>query len=511
MTRPFDRLWGRFRVSTRIGAAIVLALVTIQAFAVLHFLLLPEPRWTVYGLRWLTNASSEAVAAVFAHPEPQRNDVLRGLPAAQWLNITWQRHAAAVATEPRSHPPSTHHERFGDLIAGSLHHSLKGDVKAVRVSLGPRGPGPGPPAPPSRGRITFVPPELGASATEAWDLNPDASRTQLLAPIGDQIPGIVDSGREVLIPGLFRIEIQGADNTWITLSPRDQTGWQLLYWPLLPLIGGTLVVVLLSLFTARRIVAPLEHLTHAARRLGVERELAPISTRGLGEFSAIAEAFNEMQARLKRFVDERTQMLAAISHDLRTSLTRLRLEVEGLSADKPRRALAQEINEMEAMISATLSFASGDAKRESSRSIDLAALLISLCDKIGDEGADVRYQGPDHARFCCQPLLMKRAFTNIIDNAVKYGQRVTVELAMAEQAAVVQISDEGPGIPPEQQLEAFAPFRRLEGSRNRATGGVGLGLTIARDAIHAHGGTIALVNGNPYGLVVTMHLPLAAG
>jgi len=163
---------------------------------------------------------------------------------------------------------------------------------------------------------------------------------------------------------------------------------------------------------------------------------------------------------------------------------------------------------MEAIVSATLSFASGDAKGEASRTIDVASLLISVCDDLSDRGAKVAYAGPDHARLTCQPVMMKRAMTNIIDNAVKYGREATVLLATTPQSATVRVCDVGPGIPADMQSEAFAPFRRLENSRNRETGGVGLGLTIARDVVHAHGGTIELANGSPCGLIVTVTLPV---
>ena len=297
---------------------------------------------------------------------------------------------------------------------------------------------------------------------------------------------------DIAVPGHFSLALQGLDGTWLTLAPRHgRAGHSMELWPLAHLLGGTLVVVALSVFTARRILSPLSQLTHAAERLGIEREPVPITPQGLGEFAAIANAFNDMQARLKRFVDERTQMLAAMSHDLRTSLTRLKLALESIDDDCQRRELTKEIDEMEAIVSATLSFASGDAKGEASRTIDVASLLISVCDDLSDRGAKVAYAGPDHARLTCQPVMIK----------------ATVFLATTPQSATVRVCDVGPGIPADMQSEAFAPFRRLENSRNRETGGVGLGLTIARDVVHAHGGTIELANGIPCGLIVTVTLP----
>jgi signal transduction histidine kinase len=446
---------------------------------VLQFVLTPEPRWTVYGLRWLANTSKEAAQAAFGAPVGQRDGLLGRFGEAQGLAIHWQPQRPFV---PRDRSP------FAARIEATVQEALGSLAKEVRADVAVGRPG-GPP-----NTLRFVPPDLGRPP----GLNKDALRDGALRPGEVDLP----------VPGRFHIHIQGADDTWITLKPRDERDGVLL-WALrsLPLVGGTLVVILVSLFTARRILAPLDKLKRAAVRLGIERVPAPIEPRGLGEFASIASAFNDMQARLKRFVDERTHMLAAISHDLRTSLTRLRLDIEELKEEKVKSALTREVDEMEAMISATLSFATGDAKEEKSRTIDLAALLISLCDNVADRGGQIRYEGPDHARLRCQPLMMKRALSNIIDNAVKYAGQVRVGLEARDTALAICISDQGPGIPADRHAEAFAPFRRLENSRSRDTGGVGLGLTIARDVVHAHGGTIELSNTTPQGLTVTVVVP----
>jgi signal transduction histidine kinase len=318
-----------------------------------------------------------------------------------------------------------------------------------------------------------------------------------------------DDNPSIAIPGHFTVVLQGNDGTWLTIEPRGNEPPSLLrVWPLVTLIGGTLVVAVLSVWTARRILSPVDQLADAAARMGIGREPVPMPPEGLGDFAPIATAFNEMQARLKRFVDERTQMLAAVSHDLRTSLTRLKLSLESVANDIPaKRAMCSEIDEMEAMIAATLSFASGDAKGEPARSIDVASLLISICDDFADRGASVSYEGPDHAQLSCQPVMMKRALTNIVDNAVKYGHEAAASLAASPTAVVIRICDKGPGIPTDRHADAFAPFRRLDAARNRGSGGVGLGLSIARDVVHAHGGTIALASAEPSGLVVTLRLP----
>jgi signal transduction histidine kinase len=467
-----ERLMGRFQVTTRIAIAIVFALICLQTLVVLQFVLTPEPRWTMYGLRWLANTSKGAAQTAFGAPIEQRAELLNRLEGSGELVVGWQ---------PQRPFFSRDRSPFAARIEATVQDAVGTLAKEVRVDVAAGRPG-GPP-----NSLRFVPAEL-ENALHKGALRAEES--------------------DLPIPGHFHIHIRGTDDTWITLKPRDERDG-ILSWALrsLPLVGGTLVVILVSLFTARRILAPLDKLKSAAVRLGVERVPAPIEPRGLGEFASIASAFNDMQARLKRFVDERTHVLAAISHDLRTSLTRLRLDIEELKEGKVKTALAREVDEMEAMISATLSFATGDAKEEKSRTIDLAALLISLCDNVADRGGQIRYEGPDHARLRCQPLMMKRALSNIIDNAVKYAGQVRVGLDQRDTAFAICISDQGPGIPADRHAEAFAPFRRLENSRSRDTGGVGLGLTIARDVVHAHGGTIALGNSTPQGLIVTIVVP----
>lgn len=481
-----DRLWRRSRLSTRIAGAIVLALGLIQALAVLQFALLPEEEWSVYGLRWLANSAKQAADVAFAAPPEQRTEALQALEFAAHLRLTWRREAPPERHEP---PQFERHAgpgkpSFLSRINATLSQALGSRAQALRVMLGPGGP----PGPPPRRNVVYRPPEI---------------EQQLAAG------ALADNEPEIAIPGRFRIEIQGPDGTWLTISPRDESRiGRLRHWPIVPLVGGTVVVVALSLLTARRVLAPLGVLVHAAERLGTQREPVPVSTSGLGEFTAIGDAFNDMQARLKRFVDERTQILAAVSHDLRTSLTRLELAAEELPAGDQKSAISRELGEMEAMIAATLSFASEDAKAERSRVTDIASLLISLCDDQSDRGHEANYAGPDHASLLCQPLAMKRALTNVIENAIKYGSKARVSLELTGSAAIIEVRDQGPGIPPDKMEEVFVPFRRLESSRSRETGGVGLGLTIARDVVHAHGGTIALRNAGPSGLIVTLTLPL---
>ena len=303
------------------------------------------------------------------------------------------------------------------------------------------------------------------------------------------------------------VAIELPDGDWLLASPgRPSPRW---LQHLFKLSGMALLIVAvagLSVWTARSFLQPLTKLSQAAERLGREREPTPIEGMTIPEYAAIAHKFNEMQVRLKRFVDDRTQQLAAISHDLRTPLTRMRLFAEYVD-DAHRERLLGEIAQMETMISGCLAFAGEDASLEPHQTVDLASLLISLCDDVADAGGDALYDGPDHAYLPCQPIAMRRAFANLIDNGWRYGDRVRVSLQETESALRITVIDAGPGIAPEQYEHAFAPFRRLDEARARHAGGSGLGLSIARSVIRGHGGDIALAPGVQGGLQVRVELP----
>ncbi|SME97142.1 Signal transduction histidine kinase [Tistlia consotensis] len=315
-----------------------------------------------------------------------------------------------------------------------------------------------------------------------------------------------DEGTVIVSTGL-EIAVGLGDGAWLTVGTRDDRSILMpLLRNLIPPVFGIAIILLISYRGSRVLLRPLQQLAVAAERLGRERSIVPIPEMTIPEYKAIADSFAEMQRRLKRFVDERTQMLAAISHDLNTPLTRLRLLAEELDDPRQRAQVQADIDEMKLMIRSSLAFARDDGQ-EAHVVVDLASLLISLCDTTSDAGQPAEYRGPDHATLPCRPVAIRRAFANLVDNGCKYGDRVVVELRDAPEAVEVAISDRGPGIPEAEVERAFAPFQRLESSRNPATGGTGLGLTIARDIVHGHGGDLTLANGAPSGLVVTVRLP----
>ena len=297
-----------------------------------------------------------------------------------------------------------------------------------------------------------------------------------------------DAGGIVISVGL-------ADGDWLNFSSARFEGPPPVAARTLQLLAAFLILLVLSgLFIARRITRPMADLANAADRFGLGQSAEPLTEQGPREVRHTIRAFNQMQQRLHRHITERSQILAAISHDLRTPITSLRLRAEYIHDPEIREKTLATLSEMEAIVSATLSFARDEAVDERSRTTDLAALLQSVVDDFADLGHTVTYEGPDKAVAVCRPTALRRAFVNLIDNALKYGGTARVRLLSEKPGIEVHIDDDGPGIPPDKLEEVFSPFFRIETSRSRETGGVGLGLAVARSIVLAHGGTLHLEN-----------------
>jgi signal transduction histidine kinase len=281
----------------------------------------------------------------------------------------------------------------------------------------------------------------------------------------------------------------------------------------LVMIGGIVLtaVLIVAVLAARRFAAPVRRLADAADRLGQDLDAPPLrEDSGPSELRAAARAFNRMQERLRRFVADRTRMLAAISHDLRTSLTRLRLRMELIEDEETRAKAVRDLEEMQAMLEATLAFARDDAKGEPRVALDLAGLVQTACDAFADAGHVVSYSGPAHLRLQGRQTTLRRLFDNLIDNAVKYGGDAEVALRSAGDSVEIDVADRGPGIPAAEREKVFEPFYRLEASRSRETGGTGLGLAVARGIARAHGGDVTLRDREGGGLLATVRLPRPA-
>jgi signal transduction histidine kinase len=267
---------------------------------------------------------------------------------------------------------------------------------------------------------------------------------------------------------------------------------------------AALALTLVAMIIARWIARPLKDIAHAAERVGLGEEVAPVRECGPDDLRCTAAAFNRMQTRLRRFIEDRTRMLAAIGHDLRTPITSLRLRAEFVNDEDTRRKLIGTLDEMQAMTEATLAFARDDAAREETRNVELSALMESLCADLADLGWDVKFRNGDKIPYRCRPDSLRRAARNLIENAVRYGERARVTLAANGDSIELTVEDDGKGIPEKEIERVFQPFVRLEESRNSATGGVGLGLSIARSIVRGHGGDIVLANNGGLHAVVTL-------
>jgi signal transduction histidine kinase len=303
------------------------------------------------------------------------------------------------------------------------------------------------------------------------------------------------------------ISIRLWDDLWLnfrSLQFKDAPPWANATLQALLLLLVLLIVI--GLLIARRIARPMAQLADAAERFGLGQPQPPIAEQGPREVRQTIHAFNLMQQRLQKQISDRSRMLAAVSHDLRTPITTLRLRAEYIEDQEMREKTLATLEEMEAILSDTLSFARDEAADEQARSTDLAALLQSLIDDHADLGGDATYQGPERLNFICRPVSLRRALNNLIDNALKYGESVVASLSASPDQVTIHIDDPGPGIPTDQLEAVLAPFFRLEASRNRETGGTGLGLAVANSIILAHGGELSLSNRPQGGLRVSLVL-----
>jgi signal transduction histidine kinase len=308
--------------------------------------------------------------------------------------------------------------------------------------------------------------------------------------------------------GTFSVSLRLPDSSWLNFTAplaEPEPFWS--YRFLLSMAVMIVAVVILSAMVVYRLTAPLRVFAQAAHRLGTDVNAAPLNEAGPIEVRRASNAFNEMQRRIRRFVEDRTQMIAAISHDLGTPITRLRLRAEFIEDQEQKQKTLADLEEMNRMISSTLTFARDDSVQEPRTLVDLAALIRSVCGDLSDAGLMVECEQHEPLSYSCRPTALRRALTNLIENAAKYGERARISIIDGGQDVTVQIDDLGPGIPEDQLENVFRPFHRLEGSRSRQTGGTGLGLTVARTIVRAHGGEIVLQNRSGRGLRVQVTLP----
>jgi signal transduction histidine kinase len=267
-----------------------------------------------------------------------------------------------------------------------------------------------------------------------------------------------------------------------------------------------LILVIVLYAVAHSITRPLSDLARAADSVGRDSRPTQLKERGARELRDAARAFNTMQDRLHRYLDSRSRVLAAMSHDLKTPLTRLRLQVETLDNPRVQARIGRELDEMEGMVREALALFRGLDDGESQTPIDIDALLAQVGKEFEDMGAEVTLAGRTLQAFVGKPLALKRCLTNLVANAIKFGSRAAVAVEDGAEL-IIRVRDCGPGIPTAELERVFEPFYRLESSRNRDSGGSGLGLSIARDIAQAHGGSLMLANLPAGGLEAALRLP----
>lgn len=337
---------------------------------------------------------------------------------------------------------------------------------------------------------------VGDSMTDRW----------LDTALNDQLrkPFVFDtdwSEREV------EIKVQLPGGVLRVLAPKKRLSSVTTYIVVLWMIGTSAVLFVVAMLFMRNQVRPIRRLAQAAESFGKGRDVPNFRPAGATEVRQAAAAFIEMRNRIKRQIAQRTDMLSGVSHDLRTPLTRMKLQLAMLTDSAEIAELKADIAEMERMIEGYLAFVRGEG-HELPRETDLVPLLGEIVDGARREGAMIELETEGDLRVAVRPNALKRCLTNLVTNATRYGERVAIRAVRRETAIEIAVDDNGPGIPTNKREEVFRPFVRLESSRNQATGGIGLGLTIARDIIRGHGGDIVLREAPGGGLRASVRLPV---
>jgi signal transduction histidine kinase len=369
------------------------------------------------------------------------------------------------------------------------------------------------PSPPAmgRGRLQFRSEVAQALGVPADDVVLERASRRFVDPQREHAAALAMGVRPdaPFLIGHFTLAVRQNDGRWLTLTPERRFGvdpWQERF--LLVSALAALAVTPLAWWFSRRISAPMATLAEGAERLGRAPSAPPLEITGPSEVVAAVEAFNQMQARLRLYVDDRTTMIGAIAHDLKTPLTRMRFRIEGAPADLKTK-LSRDIDQMDAMVEGTLAFVHEASSPHQRVKLEIASLVETIMDEAAETGAAAAAEPSERVIVDGDPVALRRLIGNLVDNALKFGARARARVFALNGLAVIEIDDDGPGIPADLVERAFEPFRRLETSRNRATGGAGLGLAVVRTIARAHGGDVQLRSRPDGGLRARVTLPLA--
>lgn len=379
-------------------------------------------------------------------------------------------------------------EIHSQLAEHGIDHQVHIDSSGTRVEVhapdGPHGSsttivGIAPPTPPEAPQAP-EPPAPRGRASQVTPAPPSPPEAPIFAPAPVGV---------VLISG-FEIGAQLPDGRWLVM--KQGRNWAEIGWIARAalIIGGTLALLsVLAILFARRLTRPIRNFSDAVQAVGVDPQSAPVAEEGPQELRGAARAVNTMQTRLRSLIADRTKTLAAVAHDMRTPLMRLRLAAENVTPEQ-RERMAKEIGEVEALVASFIAFARDDPAEEARVRLDLAALLQSIADDQMEAGQSVIFEGDERLVVTGQPLGLKRLFSNLVENALKYAGAARVSMRREAGVLVVDVADDGPGIPADQRESVFEPFVRL----SDGAGGAGLGLPAARSIARAHGGDIAILD-----------------
>ena len=435
------------------------------------------------------------VAIVFLLPPPPRENIPIGEIAAAMKSAGQPVHVSADRTLVARFKPAPAaflrgRAGFREAIqARTLADALGVPTEKVRVVQ--LDPGPGGPLPRRR-------------------MGPDGRPRAPLGAFDGSLPprGVMPSWQERFVNAPFEADVQQADGQWMSVRVNDSgllRSWQqrvLLCFA----ISALFLIPLVYLF-ARRLAHPITAFAEAAERLGRDPGSPPVTIDGPTEVVTAAAAFNEMQERLRRYVADRTAMVGAVAHDMRTPLTRLRFRIE--AAPEPLRSkIIADIDQMDAMISSAMAFVRDSSDKAERRKLELVSLVESIADEMAETGLDVTAEGRAPVVIHGDPIGLRRLLVNLMDNAVKFAGSARARVYAESGAVVVEVDDDGPGVPDHERERVFEPFQRGEPSRSRATGGSGLGLAVVRSVARAHGGEATIENRPEGGLRARVRLPV---
>ena len=498
-------------VLVQVAALAALAVVMSQAVAFGVVVLAPEPKPAGFSIEAAANA-------------------LKGEPAETSDGRALRRR---ITDQPVSPDGADSVDPMALALSAGLAERLGVEPGMIRVAVDrPRSRRPGPPThgEPPPANFIFVRPGASPRAADGSADTPRRKTVELtreqaevtaqlhmrhMVPRGDDGAIVINSTtREftVLAHRLtfapFSASVRQPDGRWATVEPPRGllSPWQTRL--LLALGISMLLLAPLVWWLAQRLTRPIRVFADAAERLGANPDAEPLAPSGPSEVRTAIHAFNDMQGSLRRHMRQRTQTVAAIAHDLRTPLTRLRFRAEQ-APEAVRDRMAADIEEMDALIAQAMAYVRGEATPDRREAFDLDALAADCAARFSETGGAVTFDGGGELPVEADPAALRRALGNLIANAVKYGGAARVKAFAQDGRAVILIEDDGPGLPDEELEAVFEPFHRAERSRSRESGGAGLGLTVARQAVRAHGGEVILSNRSEGGLVARLQLPLS--